>query len=108
MSTPAGVPGDYNGNGKVDGADYVVWRNGGPLQNEVATIGSITAEDYTEWRSRFGNMAGAGLGADSVPEPSALALVILALVAIWGRRGETLPASRCLCAEDKSCRRTAI
>ena len=32
---PGGVPGDYNGNGVVDMADYVLWRNGGPLQNEV-------------------------------------------------------------------------
>ena len=30
------MPGDYNGNGVVDGPDYVVWRNGGPLLNEVA------------------------------------------------------------------------
>ena len=31
QSTPFvdGVPGDYNGNGTVDSADYVQWRNGG-------------------------------------------------------------------------------
>ena len=27
----AGVLGDYNNNGTVDAADYVLWRNGGPL-----------------------------------------------------------------------------
>ena len=54
----AAVPGDYNNNGKVDAADYVQWRNGGPLQNEVATVGTVTPEDYTEWRSRFGNPPG--------------------------------------------------
>ena len=53
MLVPAGVPGDYNGNGTVDAADYVLWRNGGPLQNEVETVGSVTAEDYTAWRSTF-------------------------------------------------------
>ena len=44
----AGVAGDYNGNGTVDAADYVVWKNGGPLQNEVAgvTPGTVTPEDY--------------------------------------------------------------
>ena len=26
---PAGVAGDYNNNGVVDAADYVLWRNGG-------------------------------------------------------------------------------
>jgi hypothetical protein len=67
-----GVPGDYNGNGSVDAADYVVWRNGGPLSNEVDTPGTVNAADYTEWRARFGNSAsGSGLGDTSaVPEPT--------------------------------------
>jgi hypothetical protein len=76
-----GVPGDYNNNGKVDGADYVLWRNGGPLQNEVATAGSTTPEDYAEWRSRFGNPPGSGsaLGGAAVPEPTTIFLAILAI-----------------------------
>ena len=57
-----GTPGDYNGNGKVDGADYVVWRNGGPLQNETFTPGSTTPEDYTAWRASFGNPPGCRIG----------------------------------------------
>lgn len=72
-----GTPGDYNGNGKVDGADYVLWRNGGPLQNETVTLGSTTPEDYAAWRSSFGNPgAGAGIGAGggAVPEPCSLLL----------------------------------
>src|SRR3954468_9066969 len=36
---PVSVQGDYNNNGVVDAADYVLWRNGGPLQNEVDTPG---------------------------------------------------------------------
>jgi hypothetical protein len=54
------VPGDYNGNGVVDAADYVLWRNGGPLQND-ATPG-IQPEDYNVWRANFGRIA-AGSGA---------------------------------------------
>jgi hypothetical protein len=77
------VPGDYNGNGVVDGADYVLWRNGGPLQNEVVTIGSVTPEDYTEWRSRFGNTGGGGpLGSGVVPEPGTGLLLLAAALAI--------------------------
>ena len=57
---PAGVPGDYNNNGVVDMADYVLWRNGGPLQNEVNSIGVVDASDYTAWRANFGNHAGSG------------------------------------------------
>jgi hypothetical protein len=70
------APGDYNNNGIVDAADYVAWRNGGPLQNEIATIGSATPEDFNEWRARFGNSAGSGTAVPSVPEPSVLLLVI--------------------------------
>src|SRR3954463_1977091 len=49
--------GDYNGNGVVDAADYVVWRNGGPLQNEVVgvTPGLVTPEDYDAWKARYGS-----------------------------------------------------
>jgi hypothetical protein len=75
----AGVAGDYNGNGVVDAADYIVWRNGGPLQNEVSgvTPGSVTPEDYDAWRARFGNNSGSGSGS-AVPEPAAAVLLLVA------------------------------
>lgn len=79
--SPAGVPGDYNGNGIVDSADYVLWRNGGPLLNEVDAPGTVNAADYTAWRARFGNTSGSGssLGSTAaVPEPGSLALLALA------------------------------
>ncbi|MCC7473764.1 MAG: hypothetical protein IT425_00085, partial [Pirellulales bacterium] len=87
-----GVPGDYNGNGVVDSADYVLWRKGGTLQNEVVTIGSNTPEDYTEWRARFGNTSGSGSslgGGAAVPEPTCVAMIAtLALgLACSARRG---------------------
>ena len=60
LFVPAGVPGDYNNNGKVDAADYVLWRNGGPLQNEVTTPGTVDRRRTTRngergsaiWRAR--------------------------------------------------------
>ena len=83
---PAGVPGDYNGNGKVDAADYVLWRNNGPLQNEVDTPGIVNAADYTAWRARFGNTSGAGSGSFAIvpiPEPATVVLAVLGLLAIY-------------------------
>ena len=80
VGVPVGVPGDYNGNNVVDAADYILWRNGGPLQNEVVTPGSTTPEDYTAWRARFGNTSGSGssLGdGTSVPEPATMGTVLL-------------------------------
>jgi hypothetical protein len=77
---PAGEPGDYNGNGTADAADYVVWRDGGPLQNETVTLGSVTGEDYDEWRANFGAMAGTGStngqSGNSVPEPATACLFV--------------------------------
>jgi hypothetical protein len=80
MAAPAGVPGDYNSNGIVDAADYVFWRDrlgsATTLPNEVAgvTPGTVTNEDYTAWRARFGRTSGSGAGAAlvaaAVPEPS--------------------------------------
>ncbi len=79
-----GVAGDYNGNGVVDMADYVLWRNGGPLQNEINSIGTVDASDYTAWRSRFGATSGAGsaLGSSQVPEPRWLSLALIGLVGV--------------------------
>jgi hypothetical protein len=93
-----GVPGDYNGNGTVDAADYVLWRNNGPLQNEVATPGSVTQEDYDVWRARFGNVAGAASGnllaaGASVPEPAGFGLGVVALLGGYAVRARRLSSA---------------
>ncbi len=91
----AGVPGDYNNDGTVNAADYLLWRKGvAPLANEVDTTGGAgvtNAADYTAWRARFGNVSGSGsgLGAGAVPEPTTAVLALfagLATVASWRRR----------------------
>jgi hypothetical protein len=40
-----GLSGDYNADGIVDTADYIVWRKGGS---------KYTSTDYTSWRNNFG------------------------------------------------------
>jgi hypothetical protein len=71
------LQGDYNGDGKVDTADYVVWRKS-----------DGTTEGYNTWKTNFGSMAGGGAGAgggfSAVPEPSSLLLSLAAGVAIIG------------------------
>jgi hypothetical protein len=89
----AGVPGDYNGNGVVDAADYALWRKGGPLQNEVDTPGTVNGADYTAWRARFGNTSGSGsgslAGSSAVPEPRLLVLLTSVIAsALVVRRGK--------------------
>jgi uncharacterized protein YkwD len=75
--------GDYNENGIVDAGDYVVWRKklGSPnaLPNDDTT--GVGPDDYTRWRSRFGNTgpgSGAGLSA-AIPEPRTIAMLFLAI-----------------------------
>jgi hypothetical protein len=84
------VDGDYNGNGIVDAADYILWRKGGPLQNDP-TPGFQDPGDYNFWRSRFGATSGSGslTNVPAVPEPVTAALVVLGVaggVGLSGRR----------------------
>jgi hypothetical protein len=55
--TPQQLLGDYNDNGTVDVADYVVWRNAlgsaVVLPND-STPGTVTQADYDVWRANFG------------------------------------------------------
>ena len=64
---------DSNNDGKVDAADYVVWRKGGTLQNETISPGTNTAADYTPYRVNYGATSvgsGANFGSGTpVPEP---------------------------------------
>jgi hypothetical protein len=80
LFAPPGLTGDYNGNGKVDAADYVVWRN----TNINGPAG------YTDWRANFGKPPGSGSGsgltAAGVPEPSAAALCLIAIVCCFRNR----------------------
>ena len=82
-AAPMGVPGDFNGNGVVDAADNVLWRNGGPLQNEVSDSGVVNGQDYLDWKARFGNTSGSGSGSlnssGAVPEPTTALLAVLAV-----------------------------
>jgi hypothetical protein len=77
------LPGDFNNDGNVDAADYVVWRKNG-----------MTQAEFNTWRANFGAMAGGG-GAGlteasysdaNVPEPTALALAVLGAAVLVGRR----------------------
>jgi hypothetical protein len=76
-----GLAGDFNQDGAVNAADYVVWRK------DLGT--TYTQNDYNVWRAHFGQTSGSGTGASvnaAVPEPaSALLLAFSAAVRILVR-----------------------
>ncbi|MEQ8848032.1 hypothetical protein [Botrimarina sp.] len=78
------LDGDYTLDGRVDAADYTVWRdtlgsttdlraNG---DNSGPSAGAVDSADYGVWRSNYGSAAGEPTAA--VPEPSALGLLACA------------------------------
>ena len=84
------VPGDFNLDGKVDGADYVLWRkndghSGTFLQGDATFDGMVGVDDLQMWRANFGfvrqplGAAGSGVSLAAVPEPAAAWLGALAL-----------------------------
>jgi hypothetical protein len=92
-ATKPQVAGDYNRNGIVDAADYVVWRDslrrsgfGLPADGDKNLL--IDSADYDYWRARFGltsNLPSASLGSvvyGAVPEPAAGVMLMVGLMAV--------------------------
>ena len=89
-----GLAGDFNQNGIVDTADYIVWRKANttstPLPNDTGLGVPIGAAHYNLWRANYGNPPAAAL-AFAIPEPTSvlLAASALATLALARRRWET-------------------
>jgi hypothetical protein len=70
------VPGDFNHDGTVDAADYLVWR-----KTDGTQLG------YNTWRTHFGvSLPPAQVVASAVPEPAAIVLLVVALTALSSYR----------------------
>jgi hypothetical protein len=89
QASPAG---DYNGDGVVDINDYNVWKSSFGTSRIIRGSGAdgnydgvVNAADYAVWRDSLGG-SGAGSAANAVPEPSTLALAILAAAACFSQR----------------------
>jgi hypothetical protein len=80
------LPGDFNHDGTVDAADYIVWRKG---------IGvAPTQDNYNLWRANFGQTYFTGTGASTdanatVPEPAAVVMLMFAAASWCLRRRRT-------------------
>jgi hypothetical protein len=77
--------GDYSGNGIVDAADYVTWRDslsqtGVGLAADGNLDNKIDGDDYNYWRARFGQPAAGGTGVgytNAVPENDIAPLLLI-------------------------------
>lgn len=89
-----GITGDYNHNGVVDAADYILWRDtlgqDANLAADGDNNGTIDSADFDVWRAHFGQTAAAGASQFApVPEPSSLILVLLGLSVLCTRSRHT-------------------
>lgn len=89
LSVVAVPPGDFNIDGEVSAADYIVWRKGlGTTYNQ---------NDYDAWRAHFGEGVGSGATLPSgellstVPEPASLAYVMFCTLLHIGQRFSRSP-----------------
>lgn len=89
IDVPSSLDGDYNDDGIVDAADYTVWRDN--LGQSVTlpgdtTPGTVVQADYDVWKNNFGATGALGAIGAGVPEPSSIALVAAAGIALVARR----------------------
>jgi autotransporter-associated beta strand protein len=70
----AGIAGDFDGDGKVDGRDFLLWQRN-------PSVGNLS-----DWQANYGAVAVAGLSTSAIPEPGTLLLTSLAFIAWLSRR----------------------
>jgi hypothetical protein len=95
---------DYNRDGVVDAADYIVWRNASGSTTNLAADGdgngAIEANDYQVWASHFGDLAGtdgdsanASFAKIAISEPNCSAILrscAILLLLLAGQKGRFL------------------
>jgi hypothetical protein len=81
------TPGDFDGDGAVDGGDLLQWQGDFALNDEsdMNLDGQTDGADFLAWQRMLGNGAAAATAATAIPEPSS-AVLFLTLVASIARR----------------------
>lgn len=89
---PPAHPGDFNEDGSVDGADFVIWQTHFPTQGGAApgdgdanADGNVDGSDFVVWQTSFPYSPPAP-GTSQVPEPNSLLLIIAGAAMAWSSR----------------------
>ncbi len=85
---------DFDGDGDVDGRDYLIWQEGfgiGTTQPEgdANSSGAVDGEDLAVWQNQHSVVA-ASSSVTSIPEPSTLLLTLLGHAYVLGSRRRRL------------------
>jgi Glycosyl hydrolases family 18 len=100
FALPSATIGDFNADGIVDAADYVVWRKtmgqaGDQLAADANGNGQVDQNDYLAWLTNLGQPLGGGSSGavvPGVPEPSTLTMLFwmaAATIAAGFRKGRS-------------------
>jgi hypothetical protein len=82
------VPGDFDSDGDVDGADFVIWQTNFPAASghvlatgDADGDGDVDGADFVVWQTNFPYTPSPA----AVPEPSTIALVLLSLPIVFAK-----------------------
>ena len=81
------LPGDFDGNGTVDGADLSQWQGdfGQNDDSDADGDGDSDGADFLAWQRSFGASTSTVAASQAVPEPAACSLLITGLLCITRR-----------------------
>ena len=97
----ATLAGDFDGNGDVDGDDFLAWQTGFGIHagaqesdGDYDNDGDVDGDDFLGWQADFGSDSGSSSSA-VVPEPASMALVLV--MAVAGMLAHRVESCRLLC-----------
>lgn len=70
---PAGIPGDFDGNGIVNGLDFLKWQ-----------VDGLSQQDLQDWEDNYGMVAPLSAASTAVPEPSSVLLLLIGVLCFEG------------------------
>lgn len=86
INAAAALPGDFDKNDAVDGADFLAWQRSFGSTTELSADGSLNgtvdADDLAIWKANFGRTWPAPGAATPIPEPATLGLFAWSIFAL--------------------------